>query len=62
VSAGEKMVRFSWHIQGIIHVVFTPRGAMVTAVTYRTTVQHLQEEIGRRKTRLLYLRRAITAR
>jgi len=62
VSAGKKMVRVSWHIHGIIHVVFTPRGAMVTAVTYRTTVQHLQEGIGLRRTRLLYPRRAITAR
>jgi hypothetical protein len=62
VSAGKKMARVSWHIHGIIHVVFTPRGAMVTAVTYRTTVQHLQEETGRRRTHLLYPRRAITAR
>jgi hypothetical protein len=35
VSAGKVMTAVSWHIHGIIHVDFTPRGAMVTAVTIR---------------------------
>lgn len=53
VSAGKVMVTVSWHIHGIIHVDFTPRGAMVTTFTYQATIQHLQEEIGRRKPHLL---------